>query len=115
MITARLKNTRTSCPSSDVVLKERREFFGSWRQLSASVSDLVEIEGHHRIYEADHHDLAVAACRETKRWYDGDSLARLYHRNLSVESIEHHYDIWHHMRLREIFVDQLLYRTARPQ
>lgn len=50
-----------------------------------------------------------------KRWHDGDSLAGFYHRSLSVESIEHHYDIWHHVRLREIFVDQLLYRTARPQ
>ena len=48
-VTALLKNTGTSSPSGDVALKERRELFGSWREFSASISDLVEVQGHHRI------------------------------------------------------------------
>ena len=48
-VTALLKNTGTSSPSGDVALKERRELFGSWREFSASISDLVKVQGHHRI------------------------------------------------------------------
>ncbi len=102
-----------SGPSRDIALKKSSEIFGAGWEFLSSISDLMEIQGHHWIDQPAHDNSPISARRQPKRWNNRDALPGLYHRNLRIEGVQKKSGLRNNRGLREMLVDQLLERTGR--
>ena len=82
---ARSQHPCASGPCGDVALEEGGELIRSRGQLSAAVTDEVEVEASHGIDQLAHHHLAVAAGGQPKRRNNGDAFFCFDQGNLRVE------------------------------
>src|SRR6266853_4355756 len=99
-------------PLRDVALEEPGEVLEAGRHLPAATSDLTEIDRHHGILEGMHRDAVAAAGRDRESRNDRAAYARLHHRDLRLEVVEHHVRRLAAAKALQVAVDELLDRIG---
>src|SRR6266446_4376223 len=102
-------------PLRDVALEEPAEVLEAGRHLPAATRDLTEIDRHHGILERMHRDAVAAAGRDRESRNDRAAYARLHHRDLRLEVVEHHVRRIAAAKALQVTVDELLDRINGPR